>query len=91
MGHRLDDPTTMAHGYKMASDWSVHIWTPKLGREHEGSHVTYPDAASNETFKLVLPALVSHFLEGRVQKLAIKLVQRVLLNLRDLLHYSPYF
>lgn len=60
-------------------------------REHQGRHVTYPDAASNEAFELVLPALVSHFLQRGVQQLAVKLVQRILLYVRDLLHHSPYF
>lgn len=50
--------------------------------------MTYPNTTSNEAFELVLPALVSNFLQRGVQKLAVKLVQRVFLYLRDLLHNS---
>lgn len=53
--------------------------------------MTYPNATSNETFELVLPALVSNFLQRGVQKLAVKLVQGVLLYFRDLFHNSSYF
>lgn len=52
--------------------------------------MTYPNATSNEAFELVLAALVGSFLQRRVQKLAVKLVQRVLLYVRDLLHDSSY-
>lgn len=52
--------------------------------------MTYPNTTSNEAFELVLPALVSNFLQRGVQKLAVKLVQRVFLYFRDLLHNSSY-
>lgn len=59
---------------------------PQGGWEHKGRCVTYPNATSNEAFELVLPALVSNFLQRGVQKLAVKLVQRVFLYFWDLLH-----
>lgn len=52
--------------------------------------MTYPNATSNETFELVLPAFISNFLKRGVQKLAVKLVQGVLLYFRDLFHNSSY-
>lgn len=74
----------------------LYTWSKKTTRvgqagwEHQGRRMTYPDAASNEAFELVLPALVRHFLQRGVQQLAVKLVQRVLLYVRDLLHHSSY-
>lgn len=52
--------------------------------------MTYPNTTSNEALELILPALVSNFLQRGVQKLAVKLVQRVFLYFRNLLHNSSY-